>query len=63
MTVPFHPVQGINRIRFGMKFGRLAWPHVTGGMDTEPADDDSMGGGDESEQSTGQKMHLCQRAV
>lgn len=61
MTVPSHPVQGINRIRFGTRLGRLAWPHVTGGMDTEPPDDDSVGGGDESEQGTRQKMHFCQR--
>lgn len=26
MTVPSHPVQGINRICFGMRLGRLAWP-------------------------------------
>lgn len=26
MTVPSHPVQGINRICFGLKLGRLAWP-------------------------------------
>lgn len=63
MTVPSHPVQGINRIRFGAGLGRLAWPHVTGGMDTEPPDDDSMGGRDESQQGTRQKMHFCQRPV
>lgn len=58
MTVPSHPVQGINRICFGTRLGRLAWPHVTGGMDTEPPDDGSMGGGDESEQGIIQKMHF-----
>lgn len=63
MTVPSHPVQVINRICFGTRLGRLAWPHVTGGMDTDPPDDDSMGGGDESEQGTRQKMHFCQRPV
>lgn len=63
MTVPSHPVQVINRIRFGTRLGRLAWPHVTGGMDTDPPDDDSMGGGDESEQGTRQKIHFCQRPV
>lgn len=63
MTVPSHTVQGINRIRFGARLGRLAWPHVTGGTDTEPPDDGSMGGRDESEQGTRQKMHFCQRPV
>lgn len=32
-------------------------------MDIEPPDDGSMGGGDESEQGTRQKMHFCQRSV
>lgn len=34
---------------------------MTGGMDTEPPDDDSMGGGNESEQGKRQKMRgFCQ---